>query len=159
MSQNIGDKVYTPPKIAKRIIDSFDLKGKVLDPFKGKGAFYDNFPEIVEKDWCELDEGKDFFNYNDPVDWIVSNPPYSIFNKVIEHSFELSDNIVYLIPINKLTSSFTRIKQLSEFGGIPKIILMSPRSIGFPFGFATGAVYFKRGYKGPMEIEILEEEK
>ena len=107
MSQNIGDKVYTPPKIAKRIIDSFDLKGKVLDPFKGKGAFYDNFPETVEKDWCELDEGKDFFNYNDPVDWIVSNPPYSIFNKVIEHSFELSDNIVYLIQINKITSSFT----------------------------------------------------
>lgn len=156
MSNNIGDKVYTPANIAKHIIDSFSISGKVLDPFKGKGAFFDNFPENVEKDWCELDEGKDFFQYNEMVDWIVSNPPYSIFNDVLEHSFKLSDNIVYLIPINKLTSSFTRIKKLKEWGGIPKIILMSPKEIGFPFGFAVGAVYFKKGYKGYTEIEVFE---
>ena len=157
MSNNIGDKVYTTAKVAKYIIDSFyPLSGKVLDPFRGKGAFYDNFPSFVEKDWCELDEGKDFFSYNERVDWIISNPPYSIFNEVLEHSFELCDDIVYLIPINKLTSSFTRIKKLKDWGGIPKIILMSPKEIGFPFGFAVGAVYFKKGYKGPTNIEVLE---
>ena len=156
MSNNIGDKVYTPANIAKQIIKEFELEGKVLDPFKGKGAFYDNFPATVQKDWCELDEGKDFFDYNNSVDWIISNPPYSIFNEVLEHSMELCDNIVYLIPINKLTSSFTRIKKLQEFGGIPKVILMSPKEIGFPFGFAVGAVYFKRGYKGLTEFKILE---
>ena len=158
MSQNIGDKVYTPEHIAKYIIKSFNISGKVLDPFRGKGAFYNNFP-TNNKDWCELDEGKDFFDYNEPVDWIISNPPYSIFNDVLEHSIKLCDNIVYLIPINKLTSSFTRIKKLQEFGGIPKIILMSPKEIGFPFGFAVGAVYFKRGYKGPMEVEVYENGK
>ena len=158
MSQNIGDKVYTPEHIAKYIINNFDISGKVLDPFRGKGAFYNNFP-TDNKDWCELDEGKDFFDYNEPVDWIISNPPYSIFNDILEHSMELCDNIVYLIPINKLTSSFTRIKKLQEFGGIPKIILMSPKEIGFPFGFAVGAVYFKRGYKGPMEVEVYENGK
>jgi len=156
MSNNIGDKVYTPEPIAKKIIDSFELSGKVLDPFKGKGAFFINLPSYVEKDWCELDEGRDFFQYNERVDWIISNPPYSIFNDVLKHSFELSDNIVYLIPINKLTSSFTRIKQLKSWGGIPKIILMSPKEIGFPFGFAVGAVYFKKDYVGPTEIEVLE---
>ena len=159
MSTNIGDKVYTPANIAKHIIDSFPISGKVLDPFKGKGAFFDNFPENVEKDWCELDEGKDFFQYNERVGWIVSNPPYSIFNDVLEYSFRLSDNIVYLIPINKLTSSFTRIKKLKDWGGIPKIILMSPKEIGFPFGFAVGAVYFKKGYKGCTEIEVFEDDK
>jgi hypothetical protein len=112
MSKNIGDKVYTPENIAKKIISEFNLEGVVLDPFKGKGAFYDNLPETVKKDWCELDEGKDFFHYTERVDWIISNPPYSIFGEVLDHSFELSDNIVYLIPINKLTSSFTRIKYL-----------------------------------------------
>lgn len=157
MSQNIGDKVYTPDNIAKLIINEFELSGKVLDPFKGKGAFYDNYPNNVEKLWCELDCNKDFFEFNDRVDWIISNPPYSIFNKVIEHSFAICDNIVYLIPINKLTSSFTRIKQLSNWGGIPKVILMSPKAIGFPFGFAVGAVYFKKGYKGLTEFKILEE--
>ena len=61
MSQNIGDKVYTPDGIAKKLIEEFELEGKVLDPFKGKGAFYDNLPTTVQKDWCELDDGKDFF--------------------------------------------------------------------------------------------------
>lgn len=156
MSKNIGDKVYTPENIAKQIISEFDLSGTVLDPFKGKGAFYDNFPETVKKDWCEIDDGKDFFTFNERVDWIVSNPPYSIFGDVLDHSFELCDNIVYLIPINKLTSSFTRIKYLRDWGGIPKIILMSPKEIGFPFGFAVGAVYFKKDYKGQTEFKVLE---
>ena len=156
MSKNIGDKVYTPENIAKKIISEFNLEGIVLDPFKGKGAFYDNLPETVQKDWCELDEGKDFFHYTERVDWIISNPPYSIFGDVLDHSFEICNNIVYLIPINKLTSSFTRIKYLKAWGGIPKVILMSPKEIGFPFGFAVGAVYFKKGYEGPTEFKVLE---
>ena len=113
-----NDKIYTPVETAKDIISKFDLYGKVLDPFKGSGAFYDNLPENVEKDWCEIDLGRDFFNYNEKVDWIISNPPYSIFGPVIEHSMEIADNIVYLIPLNKLTSSFTRVKSLQKFGGI-----------------------------------------
>ena len=157
MSKNIGDKVYIPENIAKKIIDEFNLEGKVLDPFRGKGAFYDNLPKTVSKEWCELDDNKDFFQFTENVDWIISNPPYSIFNDVLKHSFELCDNIVYLIPINKLTSSFTRIKQLSDWGGIPKVILMSPKEVGFPFGFAVGAVYFKKGYKGLTEFKILED--
>lgn len=161
MSENIGDKVYTPVHIAQAIINDIEFKivGKVLDPFRGKGAFYDNYPEGVEKDWCEIDDGKDFFDYNEKVDWIVSNPPYSIFSKVLEHSLEICDNIVYLIPINKLTSSFTRIKRLMAWGGIPHVILMSPKEIGFPFGFAVGAVYFKKGYTGPTTFSTLESRK
>jgi hypothetical protein len=68
MSENIGDKVYTPENIAKKIIEEFNLEGKVLDPFRGKGAFYDNLPETVSKEWCELDNGKDFFQFNERVD-------------------------------------------------------------------------------------------
>jgi hypothetical protein len=33
---------------------------------------------------------------------------------------------------------------------------MSPKEIGFPFGFAVGAVYFKKGYEGPTEFKVLE---
>ena len=78
-----NDKIYTPIETAKDIISKFNLFGTVLDPFKGNGAFYDNLPETVEKDWCEIDLGRDFFDYNKKVDWIISNPPYSIFGSVI----------------------------------------------------------------------------
>jgi hypothetical protein len=151
-----NDKIYTPIDTAKTIIGKFDLYGKVLDPFRGDGAFYNNYPETVEKDWCEIDLGKDFFDYTEKVDWIVSNPPYSIFGPVIEHSMEIADNIVYLIPLNKLTSSFTRVKQLYEFGGIPYIYLLSPKACNFPFGFCTCAVWIKKGYRGTTKIEVAE---
>lgn len=39
--QNPNDKVRTPLHIAKAIIEQFEIKGKILDPFKGDGAFYD----------------------------------------------------------------------------------------------------------------------
>ena len=56
------DKVYTPEPIAKLIINKFPLSGKVLDAFKGNGSFYNNYPDTVEKDWCEIDEGRDFLS-------------------------------------------------------------------------------------------------
>ena len=151
-----NDKIYTPVETAKTIISKFELYGKVLDPFKGDGAFYNNLPDNVEKDWCEIDLDKDFFDYNEKVDWIISNPPYSIFGPVIEHSMEIADNIVYLIPLNKLTSSFTRVKQLYDFGGIPYIYLLSPKACNFPFGFCTCAVWLKKDYRGKTQIEVAE---
>lgn len=156
MASTAHDRIYTPVETAKTIISKFNLSGKVLDPFKGKGAFYDNYPEGIEKDWCEIDEGRDFFDYKERVDWIVSNPPYSIFGDVLKHSMELADNIVYLIPLNKLTSSFTRVKELHDFGGIPYIYLLSPKACNFPFGFCTCAVWIKKGYRGDTKMEVAE---
>ena len=149
-----ADKVYTPENIAKLIINKFNLSGKVLDPFKGQGAFYNNYPETVKKDWCEIDEGKDFFEYKEHVDWIVSNPPYSIYDEVMNHSFEIADNIVYLLPLNKIVSSLGRVKKIKEFGGVPYIYIIGASRCGFPFGFPCCAIYVKRGYTGETKIEI-----
>jgi len=156
MASTTHDRIYTPEETAKTIIGKFNLSGKVLDPFRGKGAFYYNYPEGIEKDWCEIDEGRDFFDYKEKVDWIVSNPPYSIFGEVLKHSMELADNIVYLIPLNKLTSSFTRVKELHDFGGIPYIYLLNPKACNFPFGFCTCAVWIKKGYRGDTKMEVAE---
>lgn len=148
------DKVYTPENIAKLIINKFNLSGKVLDPFKGQGAFYHNYPETVKKDWCEIDEGKDFFEYKEHVDWIISNPPYSIYDEVMNHSFEIADNIVYLVPLNKIVSSLGRVKKIQEFGGVPYIYIIGASRCGFPFGFPCCAIYVKRGYTGETKIDI-----
>ena len=148
------DKVYTPENIAKLIINKFNISGKVLDPFKGQGAFYNNYPETVKKDWCEIDEGKDFFEYKEHVDWIVSNPPYSIYDEVMNHSFEIADNIVYLVPLNKIVSSLGRVKKIQEFGGVPYIYIIGASHCGFPFGFPCCAIHVKRCYTGETKIEI-----
>ena len=148
------DKVYTPDNIAKEIIAKFDITGKVLDAFRGKGAFYDNYPADVIKDWCEIDNGKDFFAYNERVDWIITNPPYSIYDEVMEHSFEIADNIVYLVPLSKVVSSLGRIRKIKEFGGVPYIYITGASRCGFPFGFPVCAIHIKRGYEGNTKIEV-----
>lgn len=72
-----NDKIFTPKPIAAKIISLCPFEGgqTVLDGFKGGGAFYNQYPENIEKDWCEIDEGRDFFDYRSPINWIVSNPP------------------------------------------------------------------------------------
>ena len=149
-----NDKIYTPLNISKAIINMFDLEGLVLDPFKGGGSFYDQFPDTVQKDWCEIDDEKDFFDYNNHVDWIVSNPPYSILDKVLKHSFEIADNVVYLVPLSKVVSSMDRIRKIHSYGGVPYIYILSASRCEFPFGFPACVIHFKYGYKGPTNIEV-----
>ena len=148
-----NDKIYTPRPIAKQVIELFDLQGKVLDAFMGDGAFYDQYPESVEKDWCEIDKGRDFFDYNEKVDWIITNPPYSILDEVLEHSFEIADNVVYLVPISKIFTSLKRIRNILSYGNIRQIHIISASKCGFPFGFPACAIWFCKGYKGKTEIK------
>lgn len=148
------DKVYTPEEIAKLIISKFPLNGKVLDAFKGAGAFYNNYPDDIEKDWCEIDEGKDFFKYTEHVDWIITNPPYSIYDDVMKHSFEIADNIVYLVPLNKVVSSLGRIKNIYSYGGVPYLYIIGASKCGFPFGFPACAIHIQKGYSGNTKIEV-----
>lgn len=150
------DKVYTPEAVAKAIISKYDLYGKVLDPFKGKGAFYDNYPDTIEKDWCEIDDGRDFFEYNEHVDWIVTNPPYSIYDDVMAHAAAISDNIVWLVPLNKIVNSMRRLRASMNYGGIKSIYYIASSKCNFPFGFPSAAVHFEKGYTGPTVIKELE---
>jgi hypothetical protein len=150
------DDVATPEHIAKQIIDSCDiiLPTSILDPFLGNGVFFNNFPKHTSNFWTEIKKGKDFFDVQGSVDWIISNPPYSIFDEVLTHSYKIADNIVYLVPLGKLWSSMGRLRRLKEYGGIVSINVISAGKCGFPFGFPAGWIHLKRGYKGSTEINI-----
>lgn len=151
LAPNPADVVYTPAPWATDIVRHFKPEGLCLDPCRGGSAFYDALSE--PKDWCEIADGRDFFEYRARVDWIVSNPPYSIFSRWLDHSLSLADNIVYLIPVNKLLSSLQKLHKVYTYGGIAHIRYYGTgRAAGFPFGFPVGAVHLKKGYSGPMEI-------
>lgn len=159
-TKKANDDVATPVHIAKKIIDLFDndpfnSDETFLDPFMGNGVFYDNFPKRAKKKyWCEIKEGKDFFDFHEKVDWIISNPPYSIFDEVLEHSFEIADNVVYLVPLSKVVSSMGRIRKICKYGGVPFIWIIGASKCGFPFGFPACAIHFKRGYEGDSQITV-----
>lgn len=73
---NPNDVVFTPDWLAKQICGMFDIKGKVLEPCKGEGSFLKYLP--TNTDWCEIADGKNYYDYNEKVDWIVTNPPLKL---------------------------------------------------------------------------------
>lgn len=141
-----SDVIYTPDWCASDIVSWFKPTGRILEPCKGQGAILRYLPGA---DWCEIAEGEDFFAWNEPVDWIISNPPYSLFNKWLEHSFSIAPDIVYLIPMNKLFSGWGALVNLNKFGWMYHVRLYGTGTrLKFPMGNAIGAVHFKRGYHG-----------
>ena len=154
---NPNDVVFTPDWLAKHICEMFPIQGKVLEPCKGEGAFLKYLPE--DTDWCEIAEGRNFFDYNKKVDWIVTNPPYSDFNRFLEHSLSLSDNIVFLVPVAKLFKSMGTLKTILEWGNFVEIHCLSSSKAGFPFGFPSGIYYMKKDYKDKTLIKLYEEQK
>lgn len=93
-----GDRVWTPEWCVRDMIEHFQPKGEILEPFKGAGAFTDLLPDAH---WCEVDEGRDFFSWVKPVDWIISNPPYSRTVDCFRHGHNIAENVVFLVPIWK----------------------------------------------------------
>lgn len=151
---NINDVVFTPEWLAEKIVNMFPITGSVLEPCKGEGAFLKYLPKNTE--WCEITEGKNYYDYNKKVDWLVTNPPYSDYNRFLDHSFELADNIVLLVPVAKMFKSLGTLKKIYEYGGFVEIHTLPSSKAGFPFGFPSVVYYLKRGYTGQTIIKMLE---
>ena len=156
-TNNKNDKCMTPHKIAERLCNLLPvgMLDSCLDPFCGDGAFIDSFTSL-DNDWCEIDLGRDFFKYHRKVDWIISNPPYSIFDAVLDHSFEIADNVAYLVPLSKIFSSMGRIRKWQAYGNIKAIWILSASKCGFPFGFPAAFVWWQKGYKDETKITTLD---
>ena len=146
-----SDIVYTPTFVSKQILDFLKPTGKILDPCKGDGAFYNYI--TGDKYYCEINEGKDFFYWGDNVDWVIGNPPYSIFKEFLEKSFEIANNVSFLVPTNKVFQRQIIMEMINQYGGIKSIIIYgSGQLIDFPFGFSVGNFHFKKNYTGETKI-------
>jgi hypothetical protein len=119
-----NDLVYTPLSVALKMIEMCDIKPemKVLDPCRGKGIFYNNLPPC-EKKWCEISDDKDFFNETERYDLIIGNPPFSLWNKWLEHTIKLTDKFCYIIGC--LNFSDKRMRDIMNKGyGLTKFHLV-----------------------------------
>jgi len=155
---NPRDVVYTPDWVASDMVDYFKPSGRILEPCKGKGVFLQYLPSNTE--WCEIAEGRDFFQFMERVDWCFGNPPYSMSGKWIRHSMEISSDFVYLLPCDKPFISYGLLTTMQRWGSLVHMRVYGTGSrLGFPIGFAIGALHFQRDYHGPMSISYYEENK
>lgn len=156
MSEKTGDIVYTPRWVAKDMVEHFRPMGRVLEPCKGKGVFMEFLPGA---DWCEIAEGRDFFEWRTPVDWTVSNPPYSKTREWFKHSYTIAENLLYLVPLRNVFSGFGFIREIYDFGGIVEIRLYGTGgSIGFPMGNAVGAFHIRRDHRGLTKFSFAQQQ-
>lgn len=145
-----NDKRMTPSHLAEKLVNFFQPNGKILEPCKGEGVFLEFLPP--DTDWCEINEGKDFFDYTKDVDWIITNPPWSQIRHFLIHSMEISRNVVFLMTINHVWTK-ARIRSIRELGfGIHTIILINTPKEFPASGFQLGAVYLQKEYNGPVHI-------
>lgn len=103
--ENPKDVFITPLKLAKSHIDMIEFKDDEIwyDPFKNTGNYYNQFPNQNKK-WSEILDDRDFFSFDEKVDIICSNPPYSMIDAVLKKSISLNPRIIsYLIGVNNLT--------------------------------------------------------
>lgn len=143
----LQDVVYTPPELASDIVSYFSPSGLCLDPCMGEGAFLNLLPDGSE--WCEIEQGRDFYAWTRQVDWIVGNPPFSHLLAWIRHSFKVANDIVYIMPSHRVFASAEFLDDLFEWGGIVHIRRYNTGTQwGFTTGHALAAVHYRKDYRG-----------
>jgi hypothetical protein len=151
-----GDVVYTPAWVAQDMCKHFQPTGRVLDPCRGHGVFERYLWGDTE--WCEITDGRDFFGWSQPVDWVVGNPPYSMTRPWFQHSFAVAENLLYLVPLRNVFSGYGFLREISGYGGIKEIRIYGTGSrLGFPMGNAVGAMHIPRGWGGPMQMTFYDD--
>jgi hypothetical protein len=144
------DVVYTPSNLAKVVVRHFNPAPVVLEPCRGSGSFYRFFPK--GSPWTEIAEGRDFFGFTEKVNWIITNPPWSMIRAFLVHSMEVADNIVFLMTVNHIGTQ-SRIEAVRDHHfGIKEICCVDhpnkfyhrwPRT-----GFQLAAIHFQRHWRG-----------
>jgi len=152
-SKDYSDVVMTPVDLAWRIVDHFSPSGRVLEPASGgaEGGFISH-PAFT--DWCEVRLGKDFYDWEEHVDWIITNPPYSLLSQFLEACLTVADNVV-LAPIHftHCVSSKKRMKMIRDLGfSIKEVVLLDTPAKPWPqTGFQYVCIHFQRGYQGDVK--------
>jgi len=94
---------YTPEKLVDYCLSkcNFSKDDFILDVGAGKNMIWYNKIKNINKDWCEIELNKDFFDYNKEVDWCIGNPPFTHLWKIIEKSCVISNKgFCFLISSN-----------------------------------------------------------
>lgn len=104
-SDKTDNELYTPFYAVDHIIKYLPKDKIIWLPFDEEWSAYNQ--RLTEEGFnvvrSSLSDGKDFFTY-EPENWdlIVSNPPFSIKDKIIKRLYELNKPFAILLPLNSL---------------------------------------------------------
>lgn len=144
-----GDAVWTPDWVAADMVGYFKPRGVILEPCRGGGAFMRSLPSDAL--WCEITEGHDFFAFSRPVDWIITNPPFSIMPAFLLHAMELAGDVCFLLPAHSYFRAYGLVRKCAVWGGIFALRWYGGGArLGFPMGNAIAAIHWRKGHGGSI---------
>ena len=127
---------YTPIDICKKMIDylNLDETKSYCEPFSGSHNIYNLLPS--NKEYYEIQEGKDFFKCDKKYDIIITNPPYkdyftdkkNIMIEAMDKCFEVANEKVILLIGSRTFMGFTpiRLQRWNDMGwGISDICVIN----------------------------------
>ena len=106
---------YTNPEMVKDLVALLPIETTdfVLDAGSGKNKVW--FNEIKDKCFAlerEIKDGKDFMEWDIPVQWVIGNPPYHIGWKFTKKATEIAQKgIAWLVNNTEMNSLFTPRRQ------------------------------------------------
>jgi len=127
-----------------------NLIHKWVDPFRNTGIYYNNFPDEIggdkcEKDWCEIQEGRDALKYDYTNAIVCSNPPYSMINKCLK---KMTKDRAQIISILGMTNHITTPRlQMMEDAGYELMALNFYNVKGYMMT-ATAMIWMRRDIAG-----------
>lgn len=145
--------VMTPIELASALVEHFKPSGRILEPCRGDGGFTRVLPDDTL--WCEVKDGRDFFNFNESVDWVFTNPPWNKVTQFLEHSLELASNICFIIVLQQLWTK-KRLRLIREHGFAIKEICCFLEPDNFPrLGIQIGMIHIQKGWSGDIKLTNL----
>lgn len=150
MARNIGyltaqktkksDECYTPKYAVLPVLEFIKKEWIVWCPFDTPQS---QFVKVIQGNGnpvisSHLEQGKDFFQYEPKkYDIIISNPPYSIKDQVIERCYQLNKKFMLLMPLPSLQGKF----RYNFFVKGVELIVFDGR-----------ICYFKAGYSNSLQM-------
>lgn len=163
-----GDECYTPfyaVDVLKDYVEKFSGK-TIWCPFdKEWSAYVQSLKEWgFDVIYSHLDDGKDFFEY-EPENWdlIISNPPFSIRDKILKRCYEFGKPFCLLLPVKSL-QGIKRFELFKKYG--LEIIVLDGRvdfhtngnMETYTKGNSFGSMYFCKDFL-PTKMEFRQIKK
>lgn len=159
------ERYYTPRWATEAAVRHFGITGAVLEPCAGDGAISDVLRECgcrvlagdVDPEASGAERTWDFVRWDEPlkrwargdappgsIEWVVTNPPYSISHKVAEVAIDVAPRVALFLRLGWLEPAAKRRRLLEEHP--PTHLLVTPRPRFTGPGAKKGTTPYAHGW-------------